>query len=317
VRQYSRVTYGQRCQIFALMQTEITIPEMAKRLGFNKSTIYRELKRNISPKPNSLYKWEYDPLRAQALACDRKMKCRRPIKINSEIILEIKAMLEIRWSPQLIAGRLKRQGKCNLTHQTIYRFIKQNPVYERYLHFYGRRRFEYKRRKDLPRPGWWVSIEKRPDVCVRRERIGDWERDTLIGRKRKNALLVCTDRKSRFTKVAFIEKLNSEIISNKTMELIRETSRAALTLTNDNGSEFKAPNKLPIPVYYCHPGSPQERGTVENTIGIIRRFFPKKSDLLNINTTALENWLNHRPRKVLDYKTSHEVYYEKEVAMAT
>ncbi len=166
-------------------------------------------------------------------------------------------------------------------------------------------------------PGWWKSIDERPDDCTDRKRIGDWERDTMVGVNRKQALLVCTDRKSRYSKLALVNNLRSETVADATIKIINETKIPPLTMTNDNGPEFKCPDKLPIPVYYCHPYTPQERGTVENTIGIVRRFFPKRSDLKNMNLLDMENWLNHRPRKVLNYKTPFEVYYDVNVALAT
>jgi len=316
MKKYARVTYGQRCQILALIQAKVSVLEISKQLGFHKTTIYREIRRNMSRIPSS-WQSQYHPLRAQGLMLDRKKNCRRKVKIDEDVKDKIEEFLKLSWSPELIAGRLRREKICKISHQTIYRYIRHNPIYEKYLLFYGRKRFKYKRQIGMAKPGWWKGIDQRPEACNERKRIGDWERDTMFGVNRKQALLVCTDRKSRYTKMGLINNLKAKTVAVETIRLIEETNKKYHTITNDNGVEFKCPQNLPVQVYYCHPYTPQERGTVENTIGVIRRFFPKKSNLDEMNINGMESWLNNRPRKVLDYKTPHEVYYGKRVALAT
>jgi IS30 family transposase len=315
MKKYARMTYAQRCQISALLQVNTSISVIAKQLGFHKTTIYREIKRNTTNIPRSWTR-EHHPLRAQGEMIDRKQNCRRKIIIDSDVLEKIKSFLYKGWSPELIAGRLRKENVCKITHQTIYRFIKYNPILKQYLLHSDRKRFQYKRRKSMAMPGWWKSIDVRPAACIERSRIGDWERDTMFGNTRKQALLVCTDRMSRYTKIGLIQDLKSTTVAEKTVKLLEETNKKYYTITNDNGVEFKCPDKLPVQVYYCHPHSPQERGTVENTIGVIRRFFPKKSNLDTMNIKNMEDWLNNRPRKVLDFKTPFEVYYNRKVALA-
>lgn len=317
MKKYSRVSYGVRCQIYALMQAEVPIPEIATQLGYHKSTIYRELKRNRTLSSSAAYEWKYVPIRAQREFLKRKKRCRRKLKVDKKTGEKIKELLKLRWSPQIIAGRLKVEGVNEVSYQTIYRFVKQNPSYLCYLHFYDKRGFRKRFKKKEEKPKWWISIEKRPKVCEERRRIGDWERDTMIGRGRENSVLVCTDRKSRYTKVGLLGSLKTRLVAEKTIELIEETGRKAKTVTNDNGVEFRSAYRLPVRTYNCHPFSPQERGTVENTIGVIRRFYPKSSKLNDFDKEGIESWLNYRPRKVLNYRTPHEVYYNVKVALVT
>lgn len=319
MKKYSRVSYSERCQIYALMQAKKTITEIARQLHRHKSTISREVRRNLTCKPQSDEK-EYHPLRAQGQMIKRKKFCRRKLKlkVNDPVVPLIESLLVSRWSPEIIAGRLKREGLLDISFQSLYRFIRDNPRYEKYLMHYRRKRFKYKRCKAVPRPGWWKSIKERPTEANMRTEVGHWERDCMLGINRKQGLLVCTDRKSRFTRVGCVHGLTSRNIADKTLELLGDTiNKKVKTVTNDNGVEFKSPSLLPYPVYYCNPYTPQERGTVENTIGVIRRFYPKKTNVDDINLEGLEKWLNNRPRKVLDFKTPYEVYYEVDVALGT
>jgi IS30 family transposase len=163
-----------------------------------------------------------------------------------------------------------------------------------------------------------TSIEQRPVESNKRLRLGDWERDCMYG-ARGERLLVCVDRKSRLTKITKVVGRTVRDITKLTNKLLQETKRKIHTITNDNGPEFRHPDGAIAPVYYCHPRRPQERGTVENTIGLIRQYIKRTTDLTlltNQDIKHVEEVLNFRPRKCLDYKTPYEVFYGKSVALA-
>ena len=257
---YSRVTYEERYTISTLCQMGLKVPEIANILKFHKSTIYRELKRNNIFQSFARGITTYDPLKAQRKAIVRKKRCRKKLKIAPEIEREITACLKKRWSPELIAGRLRREKKVRVTFQTIYRFIKRNPFYKQYLLHGNRRRLKYKRNgPPTPRPIGWKGIEQTSQGCKNRSRLGHWERDTMIGKDRKNNLLVCVDRKSRLTKLSLLENFTLSEVSQKTLSLIKASNKKCLSMTNDNGIEFRCHQRLPFQVYYCHPYTPQER----------------------------------------------------------
>lgn len=128
--------------------------------------------------------------------------------------------------------------------------------------------------------------------------------------------LVCTDRKSRLTKISRLSNRTNKEVDRVTQTLIAETGKRAFTITNDNGADFKGENHLKIPVYYCEPLKPQQRGTVENTIGLLRQYIGRKTDTFSVDLETIEKKINMRPRKVLGYKTPYEVYFKKKVALA-
>ena len=316
MKKYSRVPHETRCQISVLLQSSLSIPKIASLLGFHKTTIYREIERNSRRPAKGLAR--YEPRYAQKKAKHRFSKCRRKPKIDGALRQLVTEKLEAAWSPEQIAGRLARERRVSLSHETIYRFIRKNRAYRSYLKFAGKRGAgRYKQRKR--RAEWIKSIHQRPKAAQNRSRFGHWERDGMYAANNKE-LLVCVERKSRFTKMSRILHPSSAFVGQLTEELLNKTKRKVLSITNDNGSEFRKPMSWNVPVYYCDPLEPQQRGTVENTIGLIRRYITRKTDLEELGETAIahiENMLNHRPRKVLDYRTPHQVFYEKKVALVS
>lgn len=299
MKKYSRVSYEVRCQIYAFMQTSLSIPVIAKRLGFHKSTIYREIKRNT---------WDnYHPSLAQKLAQERYKRCRREYSITKRHLPLIRYGIRHHWSPEQIAGRIKKDLKSGPSHCTVYKFMKSNG-YQSYLRRYKKRGGgRYRQRKRGLENG--LRISQRPKIANERGRIGDWERDTMHT-KDGTQLLVCVDRKSRYTKIAKVLKRNSQDVDLLTKKIITETGRKILSITNDNGGDFKGKRGIKERVFFCDPHKPQQRGTVENTIGLLRQFIKRKTDLSEINSFKyLEDMINFRPRKVLGYKTPFEVYY--------
>lgn len=311
MNKYKRVSYAVRCQIGAFLQVEISVREIAKKTGYHKSTIYREMKRNAS---QGVYGKFYNSNNAQQFAAKRYAKCRKKTVIRGRVETIVQSALKEGWSPEQIAGRLRRESVIHLSHESIYRYTRNNAQWGRFLRFHKRRGYGRYRQR-MARPAWMMSIKERPEVANQRSRIGDWERDTMYVQDRKT-ILVLTDRKTRFTKIAPLVTHQAKEVAIKTKELLDSTGKKVFTVTNDNGGEFRWDGKIGFDVYYCEPHKPQQRGTIENTIGTLRRYLKKNTDPASIDFERLEKIVNLKPRKVLDYLTPYEVFYNKNVALA-
>lgn len=316
MKQYSRVSHEQRCQIFALLQAKIKVPQIAKQLGFHKTTIYREIKRNSEQEGRDIYgPMIYHPDKATRKARLRFKKCQRKLKVDGDLELLVIKCLKRHWSPEQIAGRLNKEGNIKISHQSIYNFVRRKAQYSKYLCYQGIKHYRHRRNNKGIGGHWTSHISKRPESANNRSRLGHWERDLMYGKER-SPILVCTDRKSRFSRLKRVSEATISEVSKATHELLDSTGKKVLSVTNDNGPEFKAFNSIKYPTYFCDPYRPQQRGTVENTIGVIRRFIKKKTDLDDVDLEAIERWLNFRPRKVLDYLCPIEVFYKQKVALA-
>ena len=309
---YRRVNYQDRCQILAFLQAKVSVSEIAQSLGFNKSTIYREILRNGS-------RINYKPKEAEVRYRHRFRRCKRPYLIQDDKEGIVLYLLFSDLSPEQISGRLKHEKNFRISHQSIYNYIyRQYRFLTPYLRRYNRRgasRVRMKAHKSTNK----LAIDSRPQIANNRARIGDWERDSMYGAK-GNQLLVCADRKSRFIKIGRITERKVEAVNLLTKNILSSTKKPIHTITNDNGPEFRYSKGLVAPVYYCHPRKPQQRGTVENAIGLIRQYIKRKTNLSALSDEdlqAVENCLNFRPRKCLDYKTPYEVFYGTNVALAT
>ena len=256
----------------------------------------------------------YEPNKAHAMARRRFLdRCHRKLSVTGLVETQVIKLLQRGWSPQLIAGRIGLETRKKLSHMTIYRFTKKNAYLKRYLHHKGRR-YPYRptSTNQGPKPKWWRSVHERPLACQERSELGHWERDLMYAKDRA-PILVCTDRKSRYVTCLELNTSGSQETQEKTAILLKPFP--VHSVTNDQGSEFKSRNPMGCPVYFCDPRAPNQRGTVENTIGVMRRFIKNSTDLSEVNLEQIEIWMNLRPRKVLDYKTPYEVMFEESVAL--
>jgi len=311
-KHYLRLTLEDRCQIWASLENRLSLRQIARNLGRSASSISREIKRNGH--------WEnrYSPRIAQKEAEKRRRHCHRSLKIKAEAEGAVIHLLFEKWSPEQISGRLKVEGIIELSPQTVYNYIAQRepqlkPCLRRYGKRGGGRITQRKSRKVDGR----IYIEQRPAEVEKRVVVGHWERDTLYGAKRQQ-LLVCVERKSRFTKLSKIDELKATKISELSTKLVQSSPLPCKSFTNDNGSEFSDGKNMSIPVFYCRPMKPQQRGTVENTIGLIREFITTKTKLHELNKEDIqniENIINSRPRKCLGFKTPLEAASHKYVAL--
>lgn len=305
VAKYRRVTQVDRWHIFNSLHSGNPISEISKDLGLHRSTIYRELKRNSE---NMVYR----PDRANLLAKARFERCRRKNIINSCEDLVVYFLFE-GWTPDEISGRMEHEGfDYRVSKQTIYNHLYKKrldlvPLLKRYN---SRGAGRHLQRKIL-RKG--LHIHERDPVVLERKRLGDFERDCMRFSHTKGELLVCTDRMSRYTKISFVKEMKPKLITSVTSKLLKGLKPK--TLTNDNGLEFRDSHNMKTPIYFCDPRRPDQRGTIENAIGRLRKYLPLKTDISTVNLKEIENKYNKTPRRCLGHRTPYEVQFNKSVAL--
>ena len=224
------------------------------------------------------------------------------------------------WAPEQIAGRMRQQDRQrSVSPQTIYAWIKQDQArghWEALLRRRGKR--PCRPRNTASRPDA-ARIHKRPKVIERRRRLGDFEGDTVLGPPGTGGLATLVDRKSRFTIIAKIQSKDAEHVHEKIKQRLNELDdEHRHSITFDNGTEFarchRLEKHLDVKLYFADPGCPYQRGTNENTNGLIRQYFPKGTDFRNIthpDVRRVEKLLNNRPRECLGFRTPAEVFFEK------
>jgi len=312
MRSYTQLVQEQRYQIHALMKAGHNQTEMAAILGVHKSTISREMSRNRGQRG-------YRAKQAQSLAMDRKLN-RAEARISDKTWLDVDCLLREDWSPEQISCWLKIFKGQAVSHEWIYLHIYQDKLYGGDLHQHLR--CQKKRRKRYGtnnRRGQIInriSIDERPAIVDTRSRIGDWELDTVIGKAHKQAIVTLTERKTRFTLIRKVRFRTAENVADAIIRLLNPIKKWVKTLTADNGKEFASheliAKALNAKFYFAHPYSSWERGLNENTNGLIRQYFPKKSDFKAITQKQIDNAmkrLNNRPRKCLGFKTPNQVFF--------
>ncbi|GJL63131.1 MAG: IS30 family transposase [Nitrospirales bacterium] len=233
----------------------------------------------------------------------------------------VEQKLAIGWTPELIAGRLQRQGTLpSVCHEAIYQYIyRVAPELIRSLpRHHPKRKTKRLYRQTGERIKNRNGLERRPSAATARRVCGHWEADTLVAGDRQHGLNVLVDRKSRLTHISFlVQKTAAETHKVIRRRLINYPRALRQSITYDNGSEntgHEAINgALGTQSYFCAPYHSWEKGSVEQVNGLIRRFWPKGSNFKHLPSAALtriEKLLNHRPRKCLDYRTPYEVFRE-------
>jgi transposase, IS30 family len=314
---YKHLTLEQRYQIYAYKRSGWTQTMMAFELGVHKSTIARELKRNLSLRG-------YRPRKAEELAQERRHG-KVQTRIAPETWQAIEAALHQQWSPNQISGRRAREGKPTASPAWIYQHIYRDKDHGGTLHENLRcRRKRKKRYGTNSTRGVLVNqirIDERPAIVEEKSRLGDWEVDCVIGKGHQQSIVTMVERKTKLLRMMKIDhktgSLTRDAICSQLQNLVVET------ITSDNGKEFSEHEEIAKTLnanfYFCHPYSSWERGVNENTNGLIRQYFPKQTEFATITEMDIQKAqekLNHRPRKTLDYQTPDEVYF-KELAKLT
>lgn len=321
MRTYKQLTSEQRYQISVLSKMGHGRTEIAKELEVHKSTISRELCRNTGERG-------YRPKQANEKALERRAKAVHKKRISAETWEVVEEKLRQDWSPEQVSGWLEKRQEVQISHEWIYQYIltEKQAGGDLYTHLrqHGKRRKrygQYDRRGKLPNR---VSIEERPQLVEQRERLGDWEVDTLVGKGHCGALVSLVERRSRYTLLQPVTQRLANLVADATISLLHPFTGFVHTITGDNGKEFsehvRIAETLKANFYFAHPYSAWERGTNENTNGLVRQYFPKKTDFSQVarsQTKAAADRLNHRPRKCLDFKSPFEVFFNQPVALTS
>lgn len=304
----AHLTFEERQVLQRLKKQGMSNANIARLLSRHRSTIGRELARNSGGRG-------YRPKQAQRLAEARRLACRRSCKLDDPAVHSyVEARLRKSWSPDQIAGRAKRDFPRSrrrwLSRQTIYNWIHTRAnEWKAWLRRGGKPPEKRGKLTDC------VRIDGRPDVINRRRRYGDWEGDTMVGPRRRSALATMVERKSGYARIGRMDDLTaataSRVIIRRMQGLPASLRRSA---TFDNGKEFadhkKLTRSLGMQTYFALPYRSWQRGTNENTNGLLREFFPKGTDFKRVShqeVARIETLLNERPRRRLDYRTPAEV----------
>ncbi len=307
---YTHLIQHERYQIQSWHAAGIGLREIARRLQRHPSTICRELRRNAAA--SGRYYFET----AHRKACRRATACRSHPSITPELWACVEAHLRQDHSPEQVSAQLSRHGLA-VSHVRIYQYIAQDRRTGGTLWRHRRHRRRYRRHPMAPRrftPG--RSVRERPAHVHHRRRTGHWELDTLRPGRGKAAVLCAVERKSRFVRLARLKAGRAKPLALALIEKLRDYSRRVHSLTADRGSEFAwywlIEDELQAPVYFCDPYCAWQRGTVENTNGLLRQYLPRQRDFSTITDSELqriEDRLNDRPRKSLGYQTPRKVFY--------
>jgi len=307
---YHHLTREQRYQIAVCLKMKKSLTQIAGFLGVHKSTLSRELERNMGGRG-------YRPKQAHNLALERRQRCRKPLKIVAALAKTVTTLIQQYWSPEQISGRLKAEKSITLSNECIYSFIKRDKdnggrlfKFLRHSNRKRRKRFAIDRRGQIQNR---TSIEERPDYINNKEEVGHWERDTVMGKGHKAGVAVHVERKTYMVKLTRLFRKTAANFSRVTIRLLGAQQIPCESITNDNGQEFaghqKTARKLGATIYFSHPYTSCDCAIVENTNGLIRQFFPKGTDFRKVShykVRKAEESLNMRPRKALGYLTPFE-----------
>ena len=328
VRQNWRVKYHQlsteeRYEIAALRGQQAGVAEMAKHLGRHRSTIYREVKRN-----QSVHDGRYRASHSVEKASGRKHRSRRNWLYGPTEFEPVETLIRQRLSPEQIVGRRLLEGQAVMSHETIYRWIWADKrcggsLWRNLRGARKQRRKRYGQYDSRGRLAGKKPIEQRPAVVASRERIGDWEIDTVHGCGTACVVTV-VERKTGLLRMGPIQRATKEQTLDRTVKLLWAERDRVKTITADNGTEFHSylelESILDTAVYFATPHHAWERGTNENTNGLIRQYLPKGTNLNRLTQQQCDRiaeQLNNRPRLRLGFMTPNEVFYDQFVALQT
>lgn len=324
IKKYKHLIREQRNVISSGIAMKMKVSDIAKMLGVDPSTVYRELHRN-GGKTSGKGHWKYNSQNAQEYANDRKERIKTNGKFDTYIWKKVdKLLTEEQWSPEQISGYLKLKENISISHEAIYQHIRLDKKDGGTLYKNCRHQLKHRKRtldaecghvKNIPNR---VSIKDRPKEADGK-RPGDWEADTIVGPKNKGAILTLTERSSNYSIFYKLPegkdaKGCAEAIVNSLLPYISSLR----TLTVDNGSEFAyhelITKMLHIPVYFADPYASWQKGAIENENGLLRQYVPKGTDFDNVSDKEVHAWqikINNRPRKKYGYKTPLEVFMEE------
>jgi IS30 family transposase len=316
---YQQLSAEERYLIAALRASKYSVAAIGRALKRHRSTIYREVERNATTHDGA-----YRPMFAIEKASGRRRRSRRRRRYTPEHFATIERLLREDFSPEQVVGRLRLEGVQVMSHETIYLHIWADKADGGSLwrHLRGARKIKRKRygcHDSRGRLAGKKMIEQRPAIVDRRSRLGDWEIDTVHGRG-KPATVTVVERKSGLVRVGKLPRVGAKETLARTTSILSREPRPIRTMTADNGSEFhlykKLERRLGTKVYFATPHHAWERGTNENTNGLLRQYLPKRTCLRTLTQpqcNAIAERLNNRPRLRLGFRTPNEVYFGRPI----
>ena len=310
---YIHFSQEERCVLAAYLSEGLSLRSIAAKLKRSVGGISMEITRSSLDGTRE----RYDPYAAHLGSRMKKWDANRRNPMKDEALQEhVRAQLKEGWSPEVIAGTLKKEkGEAVVSHETIYQWAYKEDLVAKLPRGKPRRhrkRWRLKASRGTQGLGIVPRIEERPKAVSSRRRFGDWEGDSMLGKRKKGAIVsVQQERKSRyvlFTKCKDKSASQTKMAVMQRMKKVEQPIRRTLTL--DRGTENADYRSFGLPVYFCDPYSSWQKGSVENVIGLLRRYLPKGTDLATVTPKqlkTLQDKLNHRPRKCLGFKTPHEV----------
>ena len=318
MKHYKQLTREQRYQISGLKKAGLNQSQIADELVVHKSTISREFRRNKGRRG-------WHPKQAQELRDERQKNCANAQRHSLLEWTEVERLIRQDMSPEQASQRLALEGGLQISHESIYLHIyadkRRGGDLCRHLRCQKPRRKRYasgqERRGTIKNR---VGIDERPVIVEQKSRIGDWEGDTVIGKNHRGALVTLAERKSRYILAAQVPDKHASGVTAAVTRLLCPHRGKCYTMTFDNGKEFAEHEtiaaELDADVYFAHPYHSWERGLNENSNGLLRQYFPKGMELVEVTQEQVQ-WavdrLNHRPRKVLGFRTPFEVFFGETV----
>ena len=313
---YHQITLEERYRISALRQAGHCPASIARSLGRHRSTVWRELRRNRS-------RWDgrYRPSKAQERVHGRRSRSRRNQRFGARDWKLVEARLREKWSPEQVSGALRRAGQLRISHETIYRYVWDDRAQGGDLCGYLRcarkkRRKRYGRYDSRGRLAGKRHISKRPAGVERRQAVGHWEIDTVMGVGNDHCIVTLVERATGYALIGKLASRNMAELARRTIQLIRKHPGKFRTITSDNGTEFHSYKTIEratgVKFYFATPHHAWERGTNENTNGLIRQYLPKRTSMAHVTQTdcsRIARALNTRPRKRYDFETPEERFH--------
>ena len=311
---YSQITADERYTLGLLRRLGLRPADMARALGRHRSTIVRELARNTRPDGG------YRPAFAQARAGAGRWRCRSRDRFSPAEFALVTARLALKWSPEQISAVLHQSGQLEISHETIYRYIWTDKRCGGVLHTHlrcspKRRRKRYGSYERRGRMAGKRPITARPAAVETRRQGGHWEVDTILGAGDRHCVLSLVERKSGYLVLGKLRARTTAEVTRRVVALIRQERQPVYTITADNGTEFhdyaRIEQATGTTVYFATPHHAWERGTNENTNGLVRQYLPKGASMAGLTQqgcSRIARALNMRPRKRHHYRTPEERY---------
>jgi len=313
MRKYQQLTLENRYGISAYLKAGYKRSAIARELGVSPSTVKRELDRNSGLKG-------YSPKQAHEKSIYRRTNAKKHKTFTAEIQELAEHYIGLDFSPEQTSGLLEKDHNISISHERLYQHIWADKatggdLYTHLRHSAKKKKKRYGKKDNRGKIPDRISIEQRPDVVDKKQRIGDWEIDTIIGKNHKGALVTIVERVSKFLLMDYVPYKRADLVTATVINLMKPYADKAFTITADNGKEFAAhktiAKELNLDVYFAHPYHSWERGLNENTNGLIRQYFRKNQpfgDNVKKRVKFVMDRLNNRPRKTLNFYTPNQIF---------